>query len=82
MSSNNEKFYAVVYTETTSKVYRNVIRASNPEEAEDIIINRRPMPYSIQLLSEVSARDAFREIISIEEESTETDQDDFAGPVF
>ena len=80
--SNKEKFYSVVYTETTSKTYRIITRASGPEEVEDIIINRRPQPYTIQLLSEVAPRDSDREIVSIEEEVGEVDRDDFTGRVF
>jgi len=82
MSSNNEKFYTVIYTETTSKTYKNTIRASSQEEAEDIIINRRILPYVVEIVSEVDEQNADREIVFIGEAPTDVNRDDFSGPVF
>lgn len=81
MSNNDLKFYEVVYTETTSTTYKNTIRASSPEEAEDIIINRRLLPYTIQVVSEVGPADTDREIVTIVEASTDVTHDDFRFPV-
>ncbi len=79
---SDHKFYKVVYTETTSKTYRNTIKASSPEEAEDIIINRRPLPYVVEIVSEVSEQDTDREIVSIAEDTSVVNHDDFTRPVF